>query len=76
MGGQLYQARLIDFDGITQGMGNESDNASFNLGNADEEYVEVLSADPENQTFTAVFAKDPVMGATVCPTIWPTPILN
>jgi hypothetical protein len=33
--GQLYQARLIDFDGITQGMGNESDNASFTFGNAD-----------------------------------------
>ena len=35
MGGQLYQARLIDFDGISQGMGNESDDAAFVFGNAD-----------------------------------------
>ena len=35
VGGQLYQARLIDFDGISQGMGNESDDASFTFGNAD-----------------------------------------
>ena len=35
VGGQLYQARLIEFDGISQGMGNESDDASFTFGNAD-----------------------------------------
>ncbi len=35
VGAQLYQARLIDFDGISQGMGNESDDASFTFGNAD-----------------------------------------
>ena len=35
VGGQLYQARLIDFDGISQGMGNEADDASFTFGNAD-----------------------------------------
>ena len=35
VGGQLYQARLIDFDGISQGMGNESDDATFVFGNAD-----------------------------------------
>ena len=35
VGGQLYQARLIDFDGISQGMGNESDDAAFTFGNAD-----------------------------------------
>ena len=35
VGGQLYQARLLDFDGISQGMGNESDDASFTFGNAD-----------------------------------------
>jgi hypothetical protein len=47
-----------------------------NLGQADEEYVQVLAADPENQTFNAVFAKDHSIGATVRPTIWPTPVLN
>jgi len=35
VGGQLYQARLVDFDGIQQGMGGESDDASFTFGNAD-----------------------------------------
>jgi hypothetical protein len=48
----------------------------INLGKADEEYVQVLAADPENQTFTAVFTKEHAMGATVRPTIWPTGILN
>jgi hypothetical protein len=48
----------------------------INLGKADEEYVQVLAADPDNQTFTAVFTRDHPMGATVRPTIWPTPILN
>jgi hypothetical protein len=47
-----------------------------NLGKADEEYVQVLATDPDNQTFTAVFAKDHAMGTTVRPTIWPTLILN
>ena len=36
----------------------------------------MLAADPDNQTFTAVFTKDHAMGATVRPTIWPTPVLN
>ena len=31
----MYLPRLIDFDGISQGMGNESDDASFTFGNAD-----------------------------------------
>jgi hypothetical protein len=47
-----------------------------NLGKADEEYVQVLAADQEGQTFTAVFTKNHSTGATVRPTIWPTPILN
>jgi len=45
-------------------------------GQADEEYIQVTAADQANQTFTAVFAKDHNPGATVRPTIWPTPILN
>lgn len=35
VGGQLYQARLLEFDGISQGMGNEADEAQFSFGNAD-----------------------------------------
>ena len=35
VGGQLYQARLLEFDGISQGMGNEADAARFAFGNAD-----------------------------------------
>ncbi|MEN6532168.1 MAG: hypothetical protein ABFD89_00800 [Bryobacteraceae bacterium] len=35
VGTQLYLARLLEFDGISQGMGNESDDASFTFGNAD-----------------------------------------
>jgi hypothetical protein len=47
-----------------------------NLGKTDEEYVQVLAADQDNQTFTAIFTKGHSTGATVRPTIWPTPILN
>jgi len=36
----------------------------------------VLTADPDNQTFTAIFTKDHAVSATVRPTIWPTPTLN
>src|SRR5579885_1407225 len=32
---QLYQARLVEFDGISQSIGNESDEAQFTFGNAD-----------------------------------------
>jgi hypothetical protein len=46
------------------------------LGGANEEYVLVTAAAPENQTFTAVFTKDHAAGERVRPTIWPTPILN
>lgn len=35
IGGQLYQARLVEFDGISQSIGNESDEAQFVFGNAD-----------------------------------------
>jgi len=35
VGGQLYQARLLDFDGISQSLGNDSDDAQFTFGNAD-----------------------------------------
>ena len=48
----------------------------INLGKADEEYVQVLAADQDAQTFTAVFTNNHPLGATVRPTIWPTTILN
>jgi hypothetical protein len=48
----------------------------IDLGGPNEEYVEVLAADPENQTFTAVISKDHELGERVRPTIWPTPVLN
>ncbi|MDZ4801073.1 MAG: hypothetical protein SGI92_23180 [Bryobacteraceae bacterium] len=35
IGGQLYLPRLLEFDGISQGIGNESDEARFTFGNAD-----------------------------------------
>jgi hypothetical protein len=46
------------------------------LGKGDEEYIPVLAADQDSQTFIAVFTKDHSTGAAVRPTIWPTPILN
>ncbi len=48
----------------------------ISLGQADEEYVQVLAADQNAQTFDAIFTKNHSIGATVRPTIWPTPILN
>lgn len=35
VGGQLYQARLLDWSGISQAIGGENDQAQFTLGNAD-----------------------------------------
>ncbi len=35
IGSQLYQARLVEFDGIAQSIGNEADEAQFSFGNAD-----------------------------------------
>jgi len=35
VGAQLYQARLLEFEGISQSIGNESDEAGFLFGNAD-----------------------------------------
>jgi hypothetical protein len=35
VGGQLYLPRLLDFDGISQSIGNEADQARFVFGNAD-----------------------------------------
>lgn len=35
IGSQLYQARLLEFDGISQSIGNEADEVRFVFGNAD-----------------------------------------
>jgi hypothetical protein len=35
IGGRLYQARLLEFEGIAQSLGGESDEARFVFGNAD-----------------------------------------
>jgi hypothetical protein len=35
IGSQLYQARLVEFDGISQSIGNDADEARFTFGNAD-----------------------------------------
>ncbi len=35
IGGQLYLPRLLDFDGISQSLGNAADEARFTFGNAD-----------------------------------------
>ena len=45
-------------------------------GGANEEYVRVISIDPENQTFEAIVTKDHAAGERIRPTIWPTPVLN
>ncbi len=82
--GKAFQGELQSAVGVLKGMvgwlrENTDVVAKFgkgNLGKADEEYVQVLAADPDNQTFDAIFTKDHPMGATVRPTIWPTAILN
>jgi len=43
VGGQLYLPRLIDFEGIAQSLGNESDQAQFILGNADRVMKDVVN---------------------------------
>jgi len=45
-------------------------------GGANEEYVRVISTDPDNQTFDAIVTKDHAAGERIRPTIWPTPVLN
>jgi hypothetical protein len=45
-------------------------------GGANEEYVRVISVDPDNQTFEAIVTKDHAAGERIRPTIWPTPVLH
>lgn len=46
VGPQVYQARLLTWDGISQSIGNESDQAQFTFGNADR-VMRDLSADTD-----------------------------
>ncbi|MBM4035880.1 MAG: hypothetical protein FJ291_29425, partial [Planctomycetes bacterium] len=48
----------------------------IDLGGPNEEYVKVISADPDDQTFDAIVTKDHADGERIRPTIWPTPTLN
>jgi hypothetical protein len=49
--------------------------AFLDPGGANEEYVRVISVDPENQAFDAIVTKDHAVGERIRPTIWPTPVL-
>ncbi len=44
IGSQLYLPRLLEFDGISQGIGNESDQAQFSFGNADRVMTALVNA--------------------------------
>ncbi len=83
---------IIIVDAVTLGAGQQTVNTAsyganklgfdvgefvhINLGKAYEEYVQVLAADPDAQTFDAIFTKDHDPGATVRPTIWPTATIS
>jgi hypothetical protein len=45
-------------------------------GGANEEYVRVISADPENQSFQAIVTKDHAAGERIRPTMWPALVLH
>jgi hypothetical protein len=48
----------------------------INPGGANEEYVQLISVDPDNQTFDAIVTQDHAAGERLRPTIWPTPVLH
>jgi hypothetical protein len=48
----------------------------INPGGASEEYVQLISVDPDNQTFDAIVTQDHAAGEGIRPTIWPTPVLH
>jgi hypothetical protein len=48
----------------------------INPGGASEEYVQLTSADPDNQTFDAIVTGNHAIGESIRPTIWPTPVLH
>jgi hypothetical protein len=48
----------------------------FDLGGPNEEYVQLISVDPDNQTFDAIVPQDHAAGERLRPTVWPTPVLH
>jgi hypothetical protein len=48
----------------------------LDFGGANEEYVRVISVDPDNQTFDAIVTRDHALGERIRPTIWPTAVMN
>jgi hypothetical protein len=48
----------------------------IDFGGPNEEYVKVISVDPDNQTFGAIVTRDHTAGELVRPTIWPTAVLH
>ena len=36
----------------------------------------MLAVDPDNQTFDAIVSGDHLLGESIRPAIWPTPIMN
>lgn len=48
----------------------------IDLGGANEEFVHLLAADPDNQTLDAIVTGNHLAGENIRPAIWPTPILN
>jgi hypothetical protein len=44
IGGDLYQPRILSWDGISQSLGEASDTASFTLGNADRVFTGLVNA--------------------------------
>jgi hypothetical protein len=48
----------------------------IDLGGPNEEYVQLISVDPDNQTFDAIVTQDHAASERIRPTIWPTPVLH
>jgi len=48
----------------------------LDLGGANEEQVQVISARPDDQIVDAIVTKDHPVGTRIRPTIWPTPVLR
>lgn len=73
-GGSVQTIATASYDASTTGL-DVGRFVFIDPGGATEETVEVLSVDPENQTFDAVVTKDHPACA-IRPCVWPTPVLN
>jgi hypothetical protein len=74
IGGQLYQARLLVHDEISQSIGNEADAASFTFGNADEVLTQ-LAADTDLFRATLEFSLFHV-GTGIKLDLWKGQVIN